>query len=349
MEAADAGSQQAGSTGKGPVRVAILGAGRIAHHMAQTLQLMRSDPRYRDLVEPYAVASRSLERAQVLSQLYAIPHTYGSYQELLENPNVDLVYIATPHSLHAQQAKDCLEAGKHILVEKSFTLNAKQAQVVIDLARSKGLLCAEAIWTRYMPSRDLLAQILSSETIGKIRAASASLCYPTTHKPRIVDPALGGGALLDVGVYSLNFIDMVFGGRQPKQMQTTAAMYATGVDESNSTTLVYADGSMGVASSSMSVACDRTGSIWGSEGYIVCHNINNIEAIDVYGADHQLLDHHEVPGQLTGYEYEVEAAARAIQAGQVECPQMPHNTTIRMMEWMDAIRAQWGMHYPSEA
>ncbi|BDR53137.1 oxidoreductase [Bombiscardovia nodaiensis] len=339
---------QADSRPDRPVTVAVLGAGRIALHMADTLAQMSQDPRYQQLVTPYAVASRSLDRAQKLAGDFHFARAYGSYQELLDDPLVDLVYIATPHSLHAEQATACLKAGKHVLVEKAFTLNARQAREVTDLARNLGLLCAEAIWTRYMPSRQLLDSILQSAPIGQVRAASASLCYPTTHKPRMTDLSLGGGALLDVGVYALNFLDMVFGSKPLSRIVSTAAMYPTGVDESNATTLIYEDGSLGQAVSSMSVACDRSGTIWGSQGYIVCTNINNIEAIDIYSSDHRLVHHYPVPEQLTGYEYEVAAAAQAIRAGQSECPQMPHADTVRLMSLMDTLRAQWGLRYPAD-
>ncbi|AKV55311.1 NAD-dependent oxidoreductase [Bifidobacterium actinocoloniiforme DSM 22766] len=330
------------------VKVAILGAGRIAQHMADTLTRMAQDKRYQGLVEPWAVASRSEERAEAFAKEHGIPKAYGSYQGLLDDPDVDLVYIATPHSLHAEQAHACLQAGQNILVEKSFTANAAQAGPVLDEARELGLLCTEAIWTRYMPSRKIVDNIIESGAIGQVKAASANLCYPTTHKPRMTDPALAGGALLDVGVYPLNFLDMVFGPKPLDRVESTALMHPTGVDEHNATTLLYRDGTMGLAASSMTMASDRSGAIWGTEGYLVCRNINNIEGIDVYDADHQLVAHRSVPAQLTGYEYEVAAAARAILDGASECPQMPHADTLRMMELMDRIRGIWGMSFPFE-
>lgn len=330
------------------VNVAILGAGRIASHMAETLMQMNAHPSLSNIINPYAVASRSLDRAKKLAHRYRITKAYGSYQDLLCDQKVDLVYIATPHSLHAEQATSCLQAGKNVLVEKSFTLNARQANEVLSLARARGLLCAEAIWTRYMPSCKILHDILSSGQLGHIRAASANLCYPTTSKTRMTDPSLGGGALLDVGVYALNFLDMVFQAEPVKTIHSTASLYATGVDESNSTTLIYRNGALGIAVSSMSVSSDRTGTIWGSKGYAVCYNINNIQKIETYNTDHQLLHTYEMPPQITGYEYEVEAAAQAILAGHVECPQMPHADTMRLMEQMDSIRQLCGVHYPGE-
>ena len=181
------------------VNVAILGAGRIAHAMATTLVKMAADPRYTDLVAPYAVAARDVERAAAFAAQYGFPVSYGSYEELLADPQVDLVYIATPHSLHAEQGIMCLQAGKNILVEKSFTANAAQARELLAVAEASGLLCTEAIWTRYMPSRRMIDDIVASGVIGEVKMVDANLCYPVSGKARMTDPMLAGGALLDVG------------------------------------------------------------------------------------------------------------------------------------------------------
>ncbi|KAB8288039.1 NAD-dependent oxidoreductase [Bifidobacterium ramosum] len=333
------------------VNVAILGAGRIAHHMAETLVKMATDPRYADLIAPYAVAARDGERAAAFAAQYGFPVSYGSYDELLADPDVDLVYIATPHSLHAEQGIACLRAGKNILVEKSFTANAAQARALLDVAEESGLLCTEAIWTRYMPSRAIIDEVLASGAIGEVKAIAANLCYPVSDKVRMTDPALAGGALLDVGVYPLNFIDMVMGGHGEvpvERIDTTMVPYATGVDAQNTMTLVYANGVVASAASSMLCASDRGGYVWGTDGYVVCRNINNVESVDVYGLDHALVEHHDVPAQLTGYEYQVAAAANAILDGRRECAEMPHADTLRIMELMDAVRDRWGLRYPFE-
>lgn len=330
------------------VNVAILGAGRIAHSMASTLVAMAGDPRYRDLVAPYAVAARDGGRAAEFAARYGFPVSYGSYEELLADPLVDLVYIATPHSLHAEQGVMCLEAGKNVLVEKSFTANAAQARELLDAARRTGLLCTEAIWTRYMPSRAMIDDIVASGVIGEVKAVNANLCYPVSGKARMTDPALAGGALLDVGVYPLNFIDMVLGPRPIAGIDATMVPYETGVDAHDSITIRYEDGTMAAAQASMLVSSDRGGYVWGTKGYIVCRNINNVEGIDVFDADHKLAAHHDVPAQLTGYEYQVADAANAILDGLTECAAMPHADTLRIMELMDSIRGQWGLSYPFE-
>lgn len=351
-----------------PINVAILGAGRIAQKMATTLNLMARNETYRAYARPYAVASRDQARADEFAAQYGIPVAYGSYAQMLDDPEVDLVYIATPHSLHAEQAIACMEAGKHVLVEKAFTVNAEQAQHVIDMSRQTGRLCAEAIWTRYMPSRAMIRRLVEDGTIGDVCAISANLSYPTTHKQRIVDPKLAGGALLDVGVYPLNFIDMAIGpadtgtdgdttatagndaahGRRIARLETAMIPYTTGVDAQSTTTLFYDDGVMAVSTCSLLAVSDRDGAIWGTDGYLMCRNVNNVECIDVYDKDHALIRSIPVPAQLTGYEYEVAACASAIAAGSTECPDMPHADTLRMMRLLDQIRERWGLRYPCE-
>lgn len=330
------------------VNVAILGAGGIAHLMAQTLVKMEADPRYENLVALYAVAARDGERAEAFASQYNIPVSYGSYDELMADPNVDLVYIATPHAMHAEQGIACLKAGKNVLVEKSFTGNAKQAEELLAVARETGLLCTEAIWTRYMPSRKMINDIVASGVIGEVQAVNANLCYPVWKKQRMYDPELAGGALLDVGVYPINFIDMVLEGRKLDHFATSMIPYETGVDAQNNMTFYYEDGTTAVAYSSMMNASDRYGFIYGPKGYIACQNINNVEAIDVYDVDHQVVAHYDVPEQLTGYEYEVASAANAILDGRLECEEMPHADTMRIMRLMDSIRETWGMRYPFE-
>ena len=331
------------------VNFAVLGAGRIANALAKTVVMMAEDHRYSHLIAPYAIASRDENRAAAFAQKYGFKHSYGSYQELLDDPEVDLVYIATPHSLHAEQAIACMKAGKNVLVEKSFTANAEQARQAIETSERTGLLCTEAIWTRYMPSRSIIDDIVSSGEIGTVRTVTANLGYMTTSKARMTDPALAGGALLDVGVYPLNFIDMVMGPKPITRVCTDWVRTPKGVDSQNSTTIFYQDGSMGAATSSMVSESDRTGSIWGDQGYLQCVNINNVESIDLYDGDHKLRKRYPVPDQLTGYEYEVASAAQAILDGKTECDQMPHKDTLRIMELMDSLRRQWGLVYPFES
>lgn len=320
--------------------VGIIGAGRIAGVMAATLQNM-------DAVTCYAVAARDGDRAKAFAEKYGFCKAYGSYEELVQDEAVQLVYIATPHSHHFEQIKLCLNHGKHVLCEKSFTVNEGQAAEVLAMAKEKGLLLTEAIWTRYMPMRKTLDDVLASGVIGRPHMLTANLGYLISKNERIMKPELAGGALLDVGVYPLNFAAMVFGG-DVKEIIGTAVMTDLGVDAQNSMTLIYRDGKMAVLNSSSMGLSDRRGVIYGDNGFVEVDNINNCEGIRVYDVNRNLVASYETPKQISGYEYEVEACMEAIEHGAVECPQMPHEETLRMMRWMDELRRQWGMVYPME-
>lgn len=322
------------------MNVAILGAGRIAVMMAQALNGLD------DSVQAYAVASRELKRAERFAREHHIQKAYGSYRELVEDEKVDLVYIATPHSHHYEHARLCLEHGKAVLCEKAFTMNRKQAQELIELAGKKRVLLTEAIWTRYMPSRIILQELLEQQVIGKVASLHANLGYPMLHKERLCKPELAGGALLDVGIYPLNFASMVF-GNEVERIEGTCTKLGTGVDSQDSITLIYKDGRMAHLFASMLAATDRSGIIFGEDGYIQVQNINNCEEIRVYRG-YTLVQRLEVPEQINGYEYEVLACREALEKGWTECPQMPHSETLRMMEWMDTLREMWGIRYPGE-
>lgn len=322
------------------LKVGILGAGGIASAMASTLNQM-------DTACCCAVASRALSKARAFADKWNIPRAYGSYEEMLQDPEVELVYIATPHSHHYPHAKLCLTHGKHVLCEKAFTVNARQAQALFALAKEKQLLITEAIWTRYMPMRNTIDEVLRSGVIGAPRMLTANLGYLISQVPRLTEPALAGGALLDVGVYPLNFAAMVF-GNDPVSITGSAVLTAKGVDAQNAMTLQYADGRMAVLNSSAEGLSDRRGMIYCDNGFLEVVNINNPQELLVYANDYTLIASYKAPQQISGYEYQVEACIHALETNSLECPQMPHAETLRMMQWMDGLRAQFGVVYPEE-
>lgn len=324
----------------GKLKVGIMGPGNIARTMGRTLQGMES-------AELYAVASRDAARAGEFAKIYGAEKAYGSYEELLADPKVELVYIATPHSHHAEQIIQCLEAGKHVLCEKSFTGNGKQAREALALAKQRKLLLAEAIWPRYMPLAKAISELCASDRIGKLTTLSANLGYSVWHLGRMRDPSLAGGALLDVGVYPLTFASIAFGDEVEK-IDATAVMSPEGVDMQNTITLTYRDGRVATLFSTALAETDRRGLICGEKGYIVVDNINNFEAVRIFDNEHNEVEKLERPPQITGFEYEVQAAVDAIRSGECECPQMPHATIIAIMDQMDAIRKIWGMAFPFE-
>ena len=326
--------------------VAILGCGSIAHTMARTLAGMR------DQGEPvclYAAASRDLKRAQEFAEQEGFVKAYGTYEEMAADPNVDLVYIASPHSHHAEHMKLCIEHGKAILCEKSFTANAAQAREVLALAKEKNVLVAEAIWTRYMPSRRIIDDIIDSGAIGEPKMITSNLHYAIDHVRRIREPELAGGALLDVGVYPLNFACMFF-GTDFNRIESSVQLMETGVDRQESFSFYYPDGRAAHMHAGTACRSDRQCLISGTKGYLTVDNVNNPLQITVYleSEDFAIPHNMAVPAQLTGYEYQVRACMKALEEGAIECPEMPHSESLRVMEICDHLRMQWGVKYPFE-
>ncbi|MBR4719927.1 MAG: Gfo/Idh/MocA family oxidoreductase [Lachnospiraceae bacterium] len=322
------------------MKIGIIGAGNIAGTMATTLQQMKG-------TECYAIASRDIKRASGFADKYGFERAYGSYADMLNDPYVELVYIATPHSHHYEHIKMCLNHGKHVLCEKAFCANAKQAAEVMLIAEDMGLLLAEAMWTRYMPMRGLINKVLKSGIIGNPTSLSANLGYPLINKPRLVRPELAGGALLDLGVYVLNFASMVFGDGIDS-IAANCVKLDTGVDAQENIMLTYHDGKMASLYVTMLAQTDRRGLINGTNGYIEIENINNYEMVRVFNLERKIVAEYTAPTQITGYEYEVQSVMRAIREGRIECPEMPHAEILRMMQLMDSIRSAWNIEFPFE-
>ncbi len=322
------------------MKFGILAAGKIAHKMAAAVSGIPE-------VEKYAVASRDPEKAEAFGRKWGFQKVYGSYEEMLEDEELELVYVASPHSFHYRHARMCLEHGKHVLVEKPFTVNAGQAEELIKLAEEKGLLITEAIWTRYMPSRFMLDTLLADGVIGEVHSLTANLGYVLTGVERLENPELAGGALLDLGIYPINFALMAF-HEEVKEVRSAAVLSPAGVDLQNSITLLFESGKTAVLHSSMQALTDRRGVISGSGGYIEVININNCEEIRVFDLQYRMVDCFEVPEQINGYEYEVLSCVKAIQEGKTECPEMPHSETLRVLRLMDGLRKEWNLIYPFE-
>ena len=327
------------------MKFAILAAGGIARKMAEAVTGIEKAGTVR--IQKYAVASRDLSRAEEFAKEWGFEKAYGSYEELAADPEVELVYVASPHSHHYEHAKLCLEHGKHVLVEKAFTVNAAQAEDLMKLAREKQVLLTEAIWTRDMPSRKMIGDLLESGIIGKVSSMTANLGYPLMDVPRLVQPELAGGALLDLGVYSITMALMLF-HEEITDVVSAAVFSPEGVDWMNSITLTFADGKMAVLNSNMTARTDCRAIVNGDEGYMEITEINNPEEIRVFDRDGKLRECFQVPEQINGYEYEVLACIRAIGEGKMECEEMPHSETLRVMRLMDQIRGQWGFRLPCE-
>ncbi|MBR6859519.1 MAG: Gfo/Idh/MocA family oxidoreductase [Bacteroidales bacterium] len=326
--------------GKSDFKVGIVGAGWIAAKAAETLNGL-------DGFRPYAIGSRSLEKAKAFAGQWGIEHAYGSYTEVIDNPEVDLLYVATPHSHHFDITKEALGKGKPCLVEKAFMANKAQAQVIVDLARRKKVFLAEAIWTRYQPALQMVRDIIRAGRIGTPRLVTATLGYSMGTKERIFRPDLCGGALLDLGVYVLNFVRM-FCDAPFVSMQSQCVKSDTGMDLSNAISIVLEDGILANVQSSASCVGDNIGVIAGTEGNVIIDNVNNPQRITVNGPDRVFVEEIPIPKQITGYEYQFVACRDAIEAGLIEPPQMPLDETLYIMELMDGLRKEWDVRYPMD-
>lgn len=324
----------------GTMRVGIIGAGWIAEKAAITLNGMTD-------CEAYVIGSRSLEKAEAFARKWNMPKAYGSYAEVINDPAVDIIYVATPHSHHYDVTRHALLEGKPCLVEKAFMANYRQAKNIIDLAHERKVFIAEAIWTRYQPCVGIVRQLIAEGVIGTPRLITATLAYPMMKKERIFRPDLCGGALLDVGVYALNFVRM-FTDAPVATLDGHCVKSDQGMDLTNTVTMVLEDGIVANLQSSAMCVGDNTGVIAGSEANIVIDNINNPQTITVYKRDRVLVNQISVPQQITGYEYQFSACRQALIDGLLEPREMPHQETLYVMQLMDDLRAKWGVRYPMD-
>lgn len=323
------------------INMAIIGAGNIARYMAEAINGLREQ------VCAYGVASRSLAKAEAFAKEWHFQKAYGSYEELAADPEVDLVYIATPHAMHYDHARLCVEHGKAVLVEKAFTANAAQARELIGLAEERKVFLTEAIWTRYTPARGIVEKLLAEGTIGEPLSLEAEFSVPLSHKQRMYDPALAGGALLDLGMYCLTFASMYFGDAVT-DVTSQVEKLDTGVDATDDIYYTYAEGKKAHLRTSMVTGPVNRGEIRGTRGRIEVDTLNNFSSIRVYDEAGNLRQEPEIPAQINGYEYEVLACIRALEAGDLECGEMPHSETLEIMEQMDRLRRDWGVVYPFE-
>ncbi len=322
------------------LRVGIIGTGWIAEKAAITLAGLT-------MCEAYAVGSRTQEKADEFARKWDVKKAYGSYAELMADPEVDLVYVGTPHSHHYDVTREALLAGKPCLVEKAFMANRRQAKEIIDLAHERKVFLAEAIWTRYQPVVNMVRELIANGRIGTPRLLTATLGYSMGEKPRIMRADLCGGALLDLGVYALNFVRMFFPA-DIVSIDSQCVKSKTGMDLTNAITLVLADGMLCNLQSSAACVGDNIGVIAGTDGNLIIDNINNPQTITVNGPDRTYIETIRVPKQITGYEYQFVACRQALIDGLLEPLEMPHAETLYIMELMDGLRQKWGVRYPMD-
>lgn len=321
------------------LRVGIIGTGWIAEKAAITLNGLTE-------CECYAVASRTLEKAEAFAKQWKVKKAYGSYSELIADEAVDLVYVGTPHSHHFDVTKEALLNDKPCLVEKAFMANYRQAKEIVTLARERKVFLAEAIWTRYQPVVAMMRELIGSR-IGTPKLLTATLGYSMGDKPRIMRADLCGGALLDLGVYALNFVRMFFDA-DILRITSQCVKSQTGMDLTNAMTLTLSNGVLCNLQSSAACVGDNIGVIAGTDGNLIIDNINNPQKITVNGPDRTYIETILVPQQITGYEYQFVACRQALIDGLLEPKEMPLEETLYIMQLMDSLRKDWDVRYPMD-
>ena len=325
-----------------PVKWGILGTGKIAKRFMQAAFYVPD-------AQVVAVSSREQHTADQFGAQYGVPKRYGSYDALLRDPEVEIVYVATPHTLHAENTLAALQAGKHVLCEKPFTVNAQQAEAVIQAARAAGKFVMEGMWTRCFPVvREIIRRIQSGE-LGEIRYLQADFGFRPAFNPasRLFAPELGGGALLDVGVYPVALAFLVLGA--PKQIVSHATLGATGVDELCSMLFLYENGAQAVLSASLQVEMPKQANICGSQAriHLPAPWWKPSEAYLV--RNDGTTEHLLYPYEGDGLQFEIRHVHDCLRQGLTESPWMPLDETLAIMRLLDTLRAQWGVRYPSDS
>ena len=319
----------------------ILGPGRIAHQFAEGLEVIND-------AALYAVASTNLERANGFVKQYGSGKTYNSYEGLVNDPEVDGIYIATPHRFHFENIMLCLNAGKPVLCEKPLTVNAAEARQLFETAKAKNVFLMEALWTRYLPIYGQIRQWLDAGVIGDINLMVGTFGFnvPKDKHDRWLNPELAGGTLLDMGVYPIAVSQWIM-GMQPQSFVVKAQLGKTGVDELTAVMLKYENGVISQFHSSFLSNNVNDFFIYGAKGYISIY-------ANFWGSTKASLvtDEQELtvskPFRGGGFEYQTEEVMRCIRAGLLESPGMSHAHTLANMELMDSIRAEIGLKYPFE-
>lgn len=323
------------------VRWGILGTGNIAHQFANAQTAM-------DDARIVAVGSRSQESADTFGKEYSVDRCHASYEALARDPDVDLIYVATPHGLHKANTLLCIEHGKAVLCEKPFTINRKDAEEVFAFARERGVFVMEAMWTRFIPAVQQAMRWIQEGVIGDVRMVHANFGFrwDAPEGAALFDPAMGGGSLLDVGIYPITLAHMAFAGA-PTRVQGMSTLGRNGIDEQAGMVLGFENGGLAVLSSAIMTDTPYDAHIMGTEGRIQLHDsFWNATKVSLHRGDD--VEQLELPLLCNGYEYEAIEAQNCFREGKLESETMPHSTTLEILTVMDELRAQWGLRYPME-
>ena len=323
------------------IRWGILGCGKISRKFA-------SDLDYVEGAKLIAVGARQLETAQEFAREFPAPHVHGSYEDLVSDPDVDVIYVATPHALHREHTLLCLEHGKAVLCEKAFAINLREVKEMIDTARTKKIFLMEALWSKFLPQYQKVQELITAGELGEIKSVLIDFGFvPQAPVPsRIFDPALGGGSLLDIGIYNV-FFALSFLGR-PDEIEASMTPTATGVDEQCAMLFKYKNGAMAQLFSSLSTNLGTEADIGGTKNRIRLTSrfyapSARIEIFSGREETKQMIPVDKEPG--SGYQYEARHVGECLRKGLTESPVMTFSDSMLLMETMDRIRTIAGIRY----
>jgi predicted dehydrogenase len=324
-----------------PLRWGILGAGSIANRFCSDVKLL-SDHRLA------AVGSRDKAKADTFADKFTIQNRHDSYEALVADPEVDVIYVATPHPFHKEHSLLALRAGKAVLCEKPFTINAGEAEVVVKEARDRGLFLMEGMWSRFFPALVKLRELVAEGAIGEPRMLQCDFGFRSGVNPegRLFKPELGGGGLMDVGVYTVSLASMIFG--EPNRSTSLANLGSTGVDEEAAMLLGYPKGGLAVLSTAIRLNTPHEATLLGTDGNIKvpgawwCPRKLTVKRA---GKDEETF---EFPYEGGGFQFEAQHVAECLRAGKTESDVIPLDETLSIMRTLDGLRAQFGLKYPME-
>ncbi len=322
---------------------AISATGIIAHRMAGLLVQI-------DEVKLAAVHSRDLQKALHFKKKYGFINHYDRLDALAHDPQVDVVYIASPHPMHFEQVEYMLKKGKHVLCEKPITLNAGQARHLQALARENQVLLMEGLWTRFLPAIKKAQEVVAQGLIGPVTLVEASFGSSSLHVPRIAQKAYAGGALMDLGTYLLHFAAL-FLGSSIATINSSATLSPEGIDLQNAILMANTAGAMGLFKSSVINPFENEGKIYGEKGKITLPQFWGADQLHItyLEGETEIEKTYSFPHPLgDGFYYEVKAFIQALNKGLLDVPAMPMEESIRILKQMDSLRAQWGMAYPQD-
>lgn len=323
------------------IRWGILGPGSIAHKFADGLKALPD-------AELIAVGSRSMEKANKFGDEYNIAKRYGSYEDFVKDPDIDIVYISSPHPFHNEHSLLCMKAGKSVICEKPFAVNARQAEEMIACAGDNKVFLMEAMWTRFLPVMAKVRELICEGTIGDVRMMTADFGFRMGWNPesRLLNPELAGGALLDVGVYTVSLASMVFSG-PPTKIASLSHLGETCVDEQSAMLLGYDKGKIAVLSCAVRTNTPQEARIIGTDGSIYIPDFWRSSKISLFRQGKE-ADHIELPFEGNGYNCQAAEAMNCLRNGKLESDILPLHESLSIVQTLDSIRAQWGLKYPME-